>query len=486
MESESLIKKTPVIVILGHVDAGKSSILDFIRKTKIVEKESGGITQHVGVYESELSGQKVTFIDTPGHAAFSGIRSRGAKIADIALLIIAVDQGILPQTKEAIAYLKETSIPTIVVFNKIDLASEKLNAIKGQLDKAGITVESMAGSVPSLEISAKTGQGMDDLVEMILLLIEMGDFKTEKTDSIEGIVIESHSDSARGPIATVIIKQGLLKVGDVMASPSSSGKIKSLFDYQGKKIDQIDPGRAAIVLGLNQVPKAGEIIKSYESLDQAEQQIEKTENEAKVEKKENSFNIILKADVDSSLEAIITVLRTLPQEEILVNILATGTGNVSQGDITLAHNSDADIIGFNVGLNPGTKALIDKTRVKFSNFDIIYKLTEYVAEELKKRREPQETRREVGKLEVLAIFKTEKNRQIIGGNVIEGQIEKSAKLAIFRGKEKIGQGKIITLECRKKKSDVVPKGQQAGILYEGTGGRIEEGDLIEAYFIDLI
>ncbi len=479
-------KKIPVVVILGHVDAGKSSILDFIRKTKIVEKESGGITQHVGVYESELKNQRVTFIDTPGHAAFSTIRSRGAKIADIAILVIAVDQGILPQTKEAIAYLKETKIPTIVVFNKTDLPSEKLNAIKGQLNKEGITVESMGGLIPSLNISAKTGQGMDDLIDMILLLSEMGELKTKTSDSMQGIVIESNSDSFRGPIAVIIIKQGVLSSGDIIATPSTCGKIKGLFDFENKKISQANSGQAAIVLGFNQVPKAGEIVQVCKDLDEARALAKEIENEIKLEiNDEESFNIILKADVNSSLEAIKTVLQGMPQDKMKINIIASETGDISQNNVTLAQNMNADIIGFNVGLNSGVRGLLEKANVKFSNFDIIYKLTEYVAEELKRRREPEESRREIGKLEVLAIFKTEKNRQIIGGNVIEGQIEKSAKLDVFRGKDKIGQGKIVNLECRKKKMDIVPKGQQAGILYEGTG-RIEEGDLIEAYFIDLL
>jgi translation initiation factor IF-2 len=486
MSDKKLENKIPVVVVLGHVDAGKSSILDFIRKTKIVEKESGGITQHVGVYDSEINGQKVTFVDTPGHAAFSSIRSRGAKIADLAILVVAADQGIQPQTKEAIAYLKSTNLPTIVAINKADLGLENINTIKGQLNKEGITVESMGGSVPALEISAKTGQGVQELIEMILLMFEMEEIKSDKDSVAEGIIVESHQDSFRGPVATVIVEKGVLAASDILGTPSASGKTKGLFDSQGIKIKEAIPGQAAIVLGFSDVPKAGESFKAYKSLAEAEAGAEdQSSSRTIVAEDGQAFNIIIKADVHSSLEAIQAIIKELPREKVVANIIEAKTGNVTQNDVNLAQTSQAEIIGFNVDFAQGVRNLADKAKVVFKNFDIIYKLTDYVGEGLEKRRKPEEVRREVGKLEILAIFKTEKNRQIIGGNVVSGQIEKGAKLDVYRGKEKIGQGKIMTLESRKKKADLVPKGQQAGILYEGSG-RLEEGDLVEAYFIDLI
>jgi len=484
MTDKNCKKKTPVVVILGHVDAGKSSILDFIRKTDTVTRESGGITQHVGVYESEIKGQKVTFLDTPGHAAFSGIRSRGAKIADLAILVVAVDQGIQPQTKEAIAYLTETKLPVIVAFNKIDISSEKLNSIKGQLNKEGITVESMGGSVPALEISAKTGAGMDALTDMILLMIEMEDLKCETENQAQGVIIESHQDSFRGPVATLIIDQGILKTGDIIGTNSTCGRIKNIINPQGKSIKEVFPGEAAIIMGFSQVPKAGEPFCIYRDLSMAEENT-KSDEPCQTMKTEDGCNLIIKADVHSSLEAIETVLKGMPQEKVKLNIIEAKTGEVTQNDVNLAQTVGAEIIGFNVSLNPGVRGMLDKAKIRFKNFDVIYKLMEYVSELIEKNRKPEAVRREVGKLEILAIFKTEKNRQIIGGNVVSGQIEKGATLDVYRGKEKIGQGKIITLECRKKKADIVPKGQQAGILYEGTG-KIEEGDLVEAYFIDMI
>lgn len=478
-------KKISVVVVLGHVDAGKSSILDHIQKTNIVAKESGGITQHVGVYESEVAGRPVTFIDTPGHAAFSSIRSRGAKIADLAVLVIAIDQGIQPQTKEAISYLKETGLPVIVVFNKSDLPTEKLNTVKGQLDKEGLTVESMGGSIPSLEISAKTGQGMEDLQEMIGLMIEMEEKSSPENGRVQGVIVESHRDAFRGPVATMIVQQGIFRSGDIIAAESACGRIKGLFNHQDEPLPQAGPGRAVTILGFGEVPKAGEAVTVCQTMDEAEAGLKKETFTPSVSADEDSYRIILKADVNSSLEAIRSILNGMPQEKVKIDIIGADTGNVSQNDVGSAQTAGAEIIGFNVGLNPGVRGLIDKAGIKFNNFEIIYKLTEYVEEALEKRRRPEAVRREVGKLEVLAIFKTEKSRQIIGGNVVSGQIEKKAKLDVFRGKEKIGQGRIITLECRKKEVEAVPKGQQAGILYEGTG-RIQEGDLIEAYFIDMV
>lgn len=485
MAKQGKKKKTPVVVVLGHVDAGKSSILNYVCGINTVDKECGGITQHVGIYEIEIKDQPVTFIDTPGHAAFSSLRSRGAKIADLAILVIAVDQGIQPQTKEAIAYLKETGLPVIVAFNKIDLSSENLNSIKGQLNKEGIKVESMGGSIPSLEISAKSGQGMEALQEMILLIAEMEELEERAEGLARGVVVESHQDSFRGAVATLIINQGTLETSQALATETACGKVKSLFNYQENKIKQTGPGKAVIVLGFNQVPKAGEAFQAYHDMSEAESQAGGSIVCRPSAAIENAYNIIIKADVNSSLEAIESILKEIPQDKIKVNIIEAKTGNVTQNDVNLAQTAGAEIIGFNVALSPGVRGLLDKTETTFKNFDIIYKLSEHVTEALERRRKPEEVRRVAGQMEVVAIFKTEKNRQIVGGNVISGQIEKGAKLDVFRGKEKIGQGRMVTLECRKKKVDSVPKGQQAGILYEGSG-RIEEGDLIEAYFIDLV
>lgn len=483
MSSEN--KKIPVVVILGHVDAGKSSILDYVCRTNTVAKECGGITQHVGVYEAEIKEQMITLIDTPGHAAFSAVRSRGAKIADLAILVVAADQGVQPQTKEAISYLKETDLPLMVVFNKIDLTTENLNSIKGQLNKEGITVESMGGNVPALEVSAKSGQGMEDLMEMILLMTEMENHPADLNGPAKGVVIESHQDPFRGPVATLIINQGQLKAGELIATSSACGKVKSLADYRGKSIDQAGSGKAVVVIGFSSVPKAGEEFQVYQNLSEAEEQMKNQEVCRTSSISEDAYNVIIKADVNSSLEAIESILKEIPQEKIKINIIEARTGSVTQNDANLAQTTQAEIIGFNVGLASGVRNLLEKYQINFKNFDIIYKLSEYVAETLEKRRQPEEVRRVVGQMEVVAIFKTEKSRQIVGGNVISGQIEKEAKLDVFRGKEKIGQGKIVSLECRKKEVELVPRGQQAGILYEGRG-RIEEGDLIEAYFIDLV
>lgn len=474
--------------MLGHVDHGKSSLLEAIKEDfKITTRESGGITQHIGAYEIEKSGKKITFIDTPGHEAFSAMRGRGAKVADIAILVVAADEGVKPQTKEAILHIRKAEIPSIVVFNKIDKPNVDIEKIKRELEKEGVLVESFGGKIPGIEVSAKTGQGIPELLETILLLAEVEDLKTDIEGPTHGIIIESYLDNFRGPIATLILEQGILKPGQIIGTFSVIGKIKILENFQGIPISQVLPGQPAVVLGFEMPPKIGEEFKVFDN-------IESAKNEIKIlEKKDTSvifneegkkiLNLILKADFLGSLEAIEKILKELPQEKIVLRILKSEVGEVTEADVKLASQSKAKILGFRVKTNFSALKLAEREKIKIMNFEIIYTLVEGMRNYMEKLMAPETSRIDLGKMKVLVVFHNEKNRQVVGGKIIEGEIKKGCLVEIFRQEEKIGQGKIINLQRNKKDVDIVMKGDECGILCEGDG-KIEQGDILAFYFTE--
>ncbi len=483
-EKETLQTRPPIVVFLGHVDAGKSSIIDYIRKSNIVARESGGITQHIGAYEvKDEKGREIVFIDTPGHAAFSSIRARGAKIADLAVLVIGVDQGIKPQTKEAISYLKKTGISCIVAINKIDQPGIDPLTIEGQLAKEGIVVENQGGKVPVVKLSAKTGQGIDHLHDLVFLIAEIENWKRDIAKPAAGIVIESQLDPRQGPVATLLIQEGVLKKGDVIGTSSTKGRVKSLVDSNNRFLEQALPSQPVRMLGLEKVPLVGDKFKFYSDLKEIQARLDSalvSEKKTSGDSQEESLNLILKADVAGSLEAIKSILEAVSVPGIKLNIVKEDVGKISQADIKQARDSQAQVVGFRVGLDTAVERLRERENVLVKTFAVIYNLADYIEEEMKRKKEPEEIRREIGKLKVLAIFKKGKKRQIVGGNVIEGQVERGAQLDIFRGKEKIGSGRLVGLEKEKKAVPLVKKGQQAGIAYEGSG-EIQKDDLLEIY-----
>lgn len=489
-KNKDLLARPPVVVVLGHVDHGKSSLLETIKDLKIIEKESGGITQHIGAYEVEEKGKKITFIDTPGHEAFSAMRSRGAKLADIAILVIAADEGAKLQTKEAIAHIKGAKLPMIVAINKMDKPGADPEKIKRELAKQEVLVESMGGKVPCLETSAQTGKGISELLEMILLVAEMEDLKADISKPAEGVVIESYLDAQRGPTATLILQNGTLKKDDILGTSSTVGKIKIMEDFQGEPIDKALPSMPVIVLGFENVPRLGEEFKAFDNIEEAKKKIVPKEFPKELsssKRKELSslegaklLNLILKVDVLGSLEAIEQVLKDIPQEEVVINILKAGVGEINDSDVKLAKSSGAKLIGFRVKANQIAQKLALREKIKILSFEVIYELAQTVREFLERSLAPEEKRIDLGRVKVLAIFRTEKNRQIIGGKVIEGELKQGAKLEIYRNEQKVGSGKIIELQREKKKVGQVSKGQECGILYEGDV-KIEEGDILWAY-----
>ena len=479
------------MVILGHIDHGKTSLLSSIRKLEFTSGKPGGlITQHIGAFEIEEDGKKITFIDTPGHEAFSAMRARGAKVADIAILVIDATEGVKDQTKEAISHIKKAQISFVVALNKIDKPEANPEKVKRELQKEDVLVESLGGKVPSVETSAKTGKGIDELLELISLVAEMENLKADISKPAEGVVIESYLDSQRGPTATLILENGTLKVGDIVGTISTFGKIKSLENFQEVSVEKVLPSEPAVVIGFEKVPMVGESFKVFPNLEEAKSYLKGPERKVipevlEVLPEQKVLNLILKTDVLGSIEAIEEVLRGLPQEKVVLRILKSDVGEISESDVKLARTHPALghpalILGFRVKIGRAAQALAEREKIKIMTFDVIYDLVEGVRKFMEKILEPEVERVDLGKVKILAIFLTEKNRQIAGGKVIEGEIKKGTQIEVLRGEELVGRGRLINLQRDKKDVDKVIKGQECGILFEGDI-KIEEGDVLVIY-----
>ncbi len=486
-----LKKRPPVVVVLGHVDHGKSSLLEAIKDFRITSKESGGITQHIGAYEVELENKRITFIDTPGHEAFSAMRSRGTEVADVALLVVDAAQSVQPQTKEAIMAIKKASIPMIVVLNKMDKPEANPEKIKRELSKIDINVESYGGEIPSVEVSAREKTGIQELLEMILLVSDVQDLKAETNVPAEGLVIESYMDSLKGPVATVIIKRGILRKKDIIATDLAiAPRVKSVENFQGKPLEEAYPSQPVIILGFEKVPAVGERFKSYKSVEDAQKNLRKEEQKREigstvleVEGDKKVLNIILKGDVFGSLEAIESVLKNLPQEKVILRILKCEAGDINESDVKLAEMSKAEIIGFRVKISPTVVQLMKKDterKVRIKTFDIIYELIQNVRSSMEKSLDVEIVRKELGRIKAMVIFWGEKNRQIVGGKITDGEMKKGFKLDVVRESAKVGSGKIINLQRDKKDVDRLTRGDECGILFEGNI-KVEKGDLLIAY-----
>jgi translation initiation factor IF-2 len=493
-EGQNLRNRPPVIVVLGHVDHGKTTLLDYIRKSNVAEKETGGITQHIGAYEIEFpstgSGQakRITFIDTPGHEAFSSMRQRGAKIADIALLVVDSVEGIKPQTKEAIEHIKKVGIPMVAVLNKIDKQGANVIKAKQQLAEAGVLVEGFGGDVPVAEISAKTGQGINDLLEIVVLIAEMKDLKADFATNATGVVIETFLDKNRGPTATILLNNGILKKGDIIATPSALAKVRFLENFQRKIIEQAVASMPAVVLGFDRVPRVGEAFKVFNDMESAVAYVEKKEKKKKdlsaeiYEGDKKILNIILKSDVLGSLEAIEGVLKALPQDLVLIRFLKSEVGDVNENDIKLAISGKAIIFGFRVGVDSLVEGMIDKEGVKFFKFEIIYELIQKVREMMQNLLKPEIKRSEIAFLEVLAVFKPMDKGQVIGCRVNQGFVKKDVKAEVLREEKIIDKGKILDLQRNNVPIDKAKQRDEIGILFAGEKrAKIKIGDSLTIF-----
>jgi translation initiation factor IF-2 len=487
-ENIVITQRPPVVVVLGHIDHGKTSLLMAIKDFRVLSKESGGITQHVGAYQVEKNEKKITFIDTPGHESFSAIRSRGVKTADIALLVIDAVEGVKPQTKEAIKNINDSGVLPIIVFNKIDKEGANPERVKQELLQDNIWVESLGGKVPSVNVSAKTKQGIDELLEIILLTAEVENFEAVYSGKAEGVVIESKMDSKKGITATLLITQGELKRGDVLGSDSAFGKARILEDFVGKTIEKAYPSDPVVIIGLEKIPAVGEVVSVYDSLDEAKKNLKANRTcarNANIKPDDKVLSIVIKADVIGSLEGINDIINTISQDVVKINILRSEIGEVNESDIKLARNCAGYVFAFKVKTDKVAETIIQNGNIPFYNFDIIYELADKVKELMNAMVVTEKQRIDLGELDVLAIFRTEKEKQIVGGKVIDGVIENNCNLEIYRDNQKIGQGKVVGIEVAKKKVEKANKDSECGLLYKGKE-KIQEGDILKFYKEDFI
>ena len=496
-EDESLlVERPPVVTILGHVDHGKTLLLDAIRSTKVAEKEAGGITQHIGAYQVEKNGQKITFLDTPGHAAFTAMRARGAEVTDIAVIVVAADDGVMPQTREAISHARAAKVPVIVALNKIDKPDANLDRVKSELNEEGLNLVEWGGDIELVPVSAKTGEGIEDLLTTINLTSEISNLRANPDKLATAAVIEANLDRARGPIATVIVQSGTLRPGDVVVAGSAYGKVRALYDDRGKSVKAAKPGTPVRILGLNAVPEAGDKVQALSdeklartvSLERTRQKradsLATTKSSSDILSRiaageQKQLNIILKADTQGSIEAIEHALKDLETDETKIQVLHAATGSVSESDVLLASASNALIVGFTVRPDAAARRSADEHEVEIRYYDIIYKLTEDVETAIQGMAEPVFAEVVYGHAEVRQTFKS--GRVVIAGcYVTDGTITRNNEARVVRDGEVVTNGRITSLKRFKEDAREVAMGYECGIVIDGFN-EIQEGDVIEAF-----
>jgi translation initiation factor IF-2 len=492
--------RPPIVTIMGHVDHGKTSLLDAIRQTNVTAGESGGITQHIGAYQVERNNQKITFIDTPGHAAFSQMRARGATVTDIVVLVVAANDGVMPQTKEAIAHTKAADVPMIVALNKIDVDGANPQKVKDELAKEGVLVEGYGGDVPIVETSATQNTGIDELLDMILLVAELQEYTNQPEAETEAVIIESHQDSKRGPIASALVRQGTLKTGDIVQAGTSFGKIRSLLSYDGKAVKSAGPSTPVEILGFKSVPSVGSLIALKDSERQAEaaasqeSQIKAQQQDQPItdisqlfgpEDPAKELKLVIKADAEGSLEAIVQSINELDGEEgATVKILLAGTGNVSESDALLAATANALIIAFRVKIDTAAQRVIQQDSILTQSYDIIYQLLEDV-ESVMVGGMPVKEEPVKGRAQVLQVFPLKSGDIIAGCKIVEGQMRKNWKVQVWRPTQDdqeelvVEQATIHEMRHGSDKVNEAKKNSECGIMIR-PNFEFQTGDRIEA------
>ena len=496
---EDLQHRPPVVTIMGHVDHGKTSLLDMIRSTHVTSTEAGGITQHIGAYQVETHGQKITFLDTPGHEAFTAMRARGAQITDIAILVVAADDGVMPQTIEAIDHAKAAKVPIIVAVNKIDKPEADPERIKQELTNYGLVPEEWGGDTIMVPVSAKKGVGIDDLLDMILLVAEMAELKANPNRNAKGKVIESKLDKGRGPVATLLVQAGTLHVGDFLIVGTTQGRIRAMFDYIVRSLKTAGPAMPVEILGLNEVPEAGDDYIAVDNEKLAKQVADKRQKEkhqqeiarntkvsledlfAQIKEGEiKELNIVLKADVQGSIEAIRQSLEKLGNDEVRVNIIRTAVGGIREADVMLAAASNALIIGFNVRPDANARKLAEKEEIQINTYRVIYEAIEDVKAALSGMLDPDIKEVELGQAEIRSIFKVPKVGAVAGCYITEGKFTRSARVRVVRDGVVIHEGNLASLKRFKDDVKEVASGFECGLSIERFND-IKEGDILEAY-----
>ncbi|MFW6131892.1 MAG: translation initiation factor IF-2 [Candidatus Aminicenantaceae bacterium] len=503
-EKEKMIERPPVVTMMGHVDHGKTTLLDAIRKSHIVNKESGGITQHIGAYKISFNNRFITFIDTPGHSAFTQLRSRGAQITDIVVLVVAADDGVKPQTKEAINHAKAANVPILIAINKIDKESIDLDRVKQQLSKEGLLIEDWGGDIISVEVSAKEKTNLKELLEMILLLSDVTEIKGNPEGPAQGIILEARLDSKKGPVATVVIQQGTLYQGDAFLSGTCCGKVKAMFDENNNRLKQAELSSPVEVLGFSNVPIAGDYFQVMSDLECARQIVSHRKSQMKKETTRRpehlsldelfkkieegevkELPLIIKADVQGSLDTLTEILPKLSTKEVKINIIHSSTGNITESDVLLASASNAIIIGYNIKPN---QKIIDQSKeenIEIRSYKVIYHLTDDIKKAISGMIEPELKESYIGRAEVRRIFKIPRVGTIAGCYVTDGKITRKSKIKVKRDDEIIYEGKVSSLKHLKENYNEVNKDLECGIGL-GKFKDIKEGDILEAYTIEEI
>ncbi|BAS27538.1 translation initiation factor IF-2 [Limnochorda pilosa] len=495
-EGADLTSRPPVVTVLGHVDHGKTTLLDHIRKSRVVEQEAGGITQHIGAYQVTVGDRSITFLDTPGHEAFTAMRARGAQVTDVAVLVVAADDGVMPQTVEAINHAKAARVPIVVAINKMDRPGADPDRVKQQLAEQGLVPDDWGGDTVCAPISALKGQGIDELLEMILLVADMRDLKADADRPASGVIVEARLDRGRGPVATVLVQNGTLRLGDPVAAGAVAGKVRAMLNDRGESVSEAGPATPVEVLGFDDVPEAGDLLEVVAGGREARQQAEaraeaRQQPEARggvvtlsqlTQKRQagaKELNVVLKADVQGSLEAVRQALEKLSRDEARVSVIHGAVGAISETDVTLAQASDAVVIGFNVRPDGAARRAADRTGVEIRTYTIIYQVVDDVQAALQGLLEPEFEEKVVGQASVRQIFHVP-GGTVAGCYVTEGEIRRGAKARLLRDGVVVHDGVIGSLRRFKEDVRSVAQGYECGLAFEKFQD-VKEGDVIEAY-----
>jgi translation initiation factor IF-2 len=500
-DAAELKPRPPVVTVLGHVDHGKTSLLDAVRQTDVAGGEAGGITQHIGAYQVVRNGRTITFLDTPGHSAFTAMRARGAQGADIVVLVVAADDGVMPQTREAIAHAKAARVPIIVALNKIDKANANIDRVKKQLSEFELMPDDWGGNTMVVPVSAKQKQGIDDLLEAILLVADNTQIQANPEGTVIGTVVEAEVDKSRGTIATLLVQNGTLEAGDIVVAGKAYGRMKAITDFKGKLVKKAGPSMPVAVMGLNEVPAAGDVFHVVDSEREARgmvaERVEAEKAKAQTKKKVSleelfanvqageakELQLIVKADVQGSLEPLMVELEKLGQGEIGLRVLHAETGNIGENDVMLASASKAIIVGFNVQAEVAARRLADSEGVSIRLYDVIYRMSEDIDKALKGMLEPQEVERIIGRATVLAVFPASKLGRVAGCRVTEGELHRNAKVRLFRGEDLVFEGEMASLRHEKEDVREIRTGFECGVGFKNFQD-IQVGDSLVCYTVE--
>lgn len=474
--------RPPVVAVMGHVDHGKTSLLDAIRTTDIAKGEAGGITQHIGAYQIKRGERWITFLDTPGHEAFSAIRAHGARLTDVAVIVVAADDGVKPQTKEAVRYAKEAGNQIVVAINKIDKPGADPVRVRQELSELELVPEEWGGDTVMVDVSAKSGDNIDKLLDLVLLVADLQDLRARPDGPSEGVVIETHLETGRGPVATLLVQHGILKVGDFIVSGGTYAKVRSLQDWHGKRIKQADPGMPAVVTGFKAAPAFGDVFfaadneKAARERSVASQRSDSIKSMVKVKKIEASdlvnaitagnvqeLNVVVKADVQGSLESLLSSLDELKNDEVAVKVVSSGIGDISESDVNFAATAGALLLGFNTTMSSAVKQLANREHVQIRLYKVIYELLDDLRTALSQMLKPEIIETEIGTLKVLGVFKTTKSDVICGGEVLTGKASANVKVRVLRDKELIAEGTVEAVQKEQNKVTEAVEGEQCGL-----------------------